>query len=220
MNISKELALEILNLNEDFSSIDLNREFDRLTKLTQSDANLFRLITTCKEVLLKKDLEEENTNFKHTSSPNDFFDKCVANSSNQQNNDSRKKNITLSTLYNIIDTYQYLSTYEKQYDIQKIISSPIISLYGKNNSTESLAVNLITTYLSYTVRGFIYFYKEIDIPDSLKNSKKINIKIDFMDKWYKFTISKNKNSVEFSYTKEDTIYRKYPNTVVQLKFIF
>lgn len=220
MNISKELALEILNLNDDFSKVDLNREFERLTKLTQTDANLFRLITTCKEVLLKKEAEEEKTNSNHNSSPNEIFDKCVDKSSEPKEDNSRQKNILLSTLYSIIDNYQQLSTYEEYYDIQKILCSLIISFYGKNHSTESISTHLDTTYLGYKARGFIYFYKEIAVPEGLKGFRKLNIKLICLDKEHKYTISKSKNSIEFSYTKTDTVSRKYPNTVVQLKFIF
>lgn len=214
MIISRDLALEIFNLNDSFTLQELNMEFKRLSTLTSSDVNLFRFITECKDVLLKYQTEKKDGK----TSPCASDSKC-----NKLTSHKKEKNyyINLPDIYEIIADYGKISDISCRCNIVEIRGNAIILLSDNSLSEETtIKQDLTANFAEYSAGGFIYFHKEIKIPDNFKNHKKIKIKITFMGENYHFTISPQKTLVEFDYTRKGTSVRRFPITKTKIKFIF
>lgn len=146
MDISKELALELYGLKDNFTEDDLKQQFRRLSKITHpdtgGDANLFKFVTECRNVLMGKSKEQTKN---HNSS------KAQSNSSNNHNNTQKAKkekaNVRLKTLY---DIYYDLDKYIDEYDIQKIHTEIEVTMISRNKNARKTS----TVYLSQAFNSF------------------------------------------------------------------
>ena len=206
MKISREIALEVFNLKEGYTEEELKSAYRRLSKIchpdTGGDQNLFVFITSCKDVLQckinpqnKPDVEKKKTNPSSTTK------------ANSRPTEKIKVDVEVEKIYEFFN-----STKSFFAQIRNVFVDSVICMYPTFNKKEkkSYPIRFETefNFLNCKVdvvdnRLNIKFQKSIIVPEEFKKLKKIRVKIKFMDKTYKFTISKSKKSHIIKWKKKD-----------------
>ena len=201
MEISRQTAIEILSLNDNFTTDELNKRYRELSKIvhpdTGGDQNLFKLLTCCKDIL---------TNTLHQVA----YEKSSAPSFSQKNKPSYY--IDLKTLD---DIYFFLSDYTAKCDIVEIHSMARIHIAPrwKKKHGVSMNINLTQPFEQFNRAGFVNFFETITIPDSLKKFKNFNVRVEFFGETYRFKISSKNPTHIIKYEH----YLKF-NSLLELKF--
>lgn len=206
MYVSRELALEILGLGENFTQEEVNKNFRKLSKMIHpdlgGDENLFKFIMCCKEVLL------------YNSKINTTQQTHKASEMQENKKDSKKKSVyvNLSDLYDIYDS---LDDYIEEYDITDIKGIARIFIIPCKNKKycESANIHFSQEFKEFEKLNFANFSTTVKLPENLKKFKKFKIRVEFMGETFEFTLSMKK---PFHIVK----YKKYSrfNSIIELKF--
>ena len=180
MEISRQTALEILGLTDNFTTDELNKRYRELSKIlhpdTGGDENLFKMLTCCKDVLT-------NHNSQSSSA------KASTHSSAQES-----KTLCYIDLKTLEDIYFTLHEYRKNWDIIEVRSMARVHIAPrwKRKLGVSMNINLTQPFEEFQVASFVNFSETISIPESLKNFKNFNVQVEFMGKTYRFKMSDRK----------------------------
>ena len=181
MNISRDTALEIMGLDENFSDSDLKKAYRRLAKImhpdTGGDKKLFELLELCKNVITcgeESNKESQKSDFKKPSTS------------------PQKENvyITLETLDN--DYPHYIKYHERKYNIVEIHMSLLIYIRPKFRKSLEKCI-IVKSYVPYWEfdqnLGVVKFNHTITIPEELQKFKKFKVRAEFLNKSYNFSAS-------------------------------
>lgn len=200
MKISREIALEVFNLKEGYTDEELKSAYRRLSKIchpdTGGDQNLFVFITSCKDLL------EETIKYKSKGSTQNDIDQKESKSKSSTEANCVKERIDID-LEKLIGHYTsgLLNVLMRHYEIEKIFFYSAICMYPrlkkseKKNYTfrlESVFNKINWIWYHNTNCIDIDVIESIIVPEEFKKLKKIRVEFEFMDKTYKFTISKSK----------------------------
>lgn len=203
LKISRQTALEVFGLKEDFAKDELNQKFRKLSKLVHPDVggdeNLFKLIMCCKEVLLNDVGEQEETH----------KEQKTQKTATPKKAEKEKTNISLNTLYNI---YYNLSENMRKYDIVYIYAMAKVYVIPtkKKSQCKSIDLELIQRFSNFLGSGYVNFSTTLKLPTTLK---KFKVRVEFMGETFKFRLSMKK---PYHIIKYDYSIRF--NTLVELKF--
>lgn len=201
MEISRQTALEIFSLKDNFTTDELNKRYRELSKIvhpdTGGDEALFKLLTCCKNTLTGTASKASSTK---SSSP--------ASKSNEKAN----AYVNLKTLEEI---YFSLSEYLSEWNIIEIRSMARIQISPrwKKEQSVSMNINLAQPFEQFQRAGFVSFSKTISIPETLKKYKAFNVRVEFMGETHRFKISTKKPV----HTIKHKHYLKF-NSLLELKF--
>ena len=186
MRISRNTALEIFGLKENFSESDLKRQYRRLVKIvhpdTGGDENLFKFVDLCKNILING--EESSENIHETNN----------HKSNSYKNDTKSKKENARINLEILDAEypDYLDEYEKRYNILEITTSLLIYIRPRfrKNLEKCITVRLEIPYSELNKDlGFVKFNKTIKIPTEMQKFRKFNVRVIFLDDTFNFNVS-------------------------------
>lgn len=199
MDITKDLALSIFNLDKNYSEADVEQEFKRLSSIVHpdngGDVNLFVFINRCKKLLLSSD---------------NYL--AISNKS--------KKFITLQSFYSF-DKYSIDSIFDKHGidDIRCLLRLKLVC--SKATTEENLVFILHYPYIDYCTNNSIQFQVDVDVPNSLKNSETLFCIATLLDSNYRFKVMPSKTQHETIYFPKDAfVWPDKPYTSVQLNFNF
>lgn len=201
MEISRQTALEILSLKDNFTTDELNKRYRELSKIvhpdTGGDEALFKLLTCCKDTLTGATFQ---TNSAKKANPT------------TKSNGKPTAYVNLKTLD---DIYFSLSEYLSEWDIIEIRSMVRIQISPrwKKEQSVSMNINLAQPFEQFQRAGFVSFSKTISIPETLKKYKTFNVRVEFMGETHRFKISTKKPV----HTIKHKHYLKF-NSLLELKF--
>lgn len=208
MNISRQLALEIFGLKENFTKEDVVRKFRGLSKIvhpdTGGDENLFKFIICCKETLLNN---SKANNASQTYEP-------------PKPRESKKKSVFI-TLPDLYDFYYVLDIYSKQYDIieirgkARIFITPyvILPFITKQKYCESTIIKFSQPFSEFKELDFANFFATVKLSENLKKFQKFKIRVEFMGKTFNFKLTMNS---PFHIVKYENILKF--NSIIELTF--
>ncbi len=183
MDVSRQTALEIFGLKDGCSEDDINKKYRTLSKVvhpdTGGDENLFLLLTTCKDTLLKPH---------STASP-------TTNSSNaKQTSSAPSKKTYYIDLTQLYDSYFSLDELLSQFDITNIHGTARINISPcrQRNKRESSTVTIIQPFGEFRKLSFVLFKQNIILSEEFKKHTSFNVRVDFMGETFKFKLSKKK----------------------------
>lgn len=205
MEISRQTALEIFSLKDNFTADELNKRYRELSKIvhpdTGGDENLFKLLTCCKNVLTNHDSKSTSAKTSthsptHSSAP-------------------KSKTLCYIDLKTLDDIYFALHEYRKEWDIVEIRSMARVHIAPrwKKKLGVSMNIDLTQPFEEFSISSFVNFSETICIPESLKKFKNFNVRVEFMGETYRFKVSA-KNPVHIIKYKH---YLKFIS-LLELKF--
>ena len=200
MDITRQTALEIFNLNDNFTTAELNKRYRELSKIvhpdTGGDENLFKMLTCCKDVL---------TNTSHQSAP----ENNSASSSEQ-----KAKTRAYINLKTLDDIYFSLSRYLNEWDIYEIHGMARVQISPRWRKDQCTLTNLYLKqpFEQFQRAGFVSFSEVITIPEALKKFKAFSVRVEFMGETYRFKMSAKKPVHTIKYEH----YLKF-NSVLELR---
>ncbi len=212
MYVSRQMALEILGLNEDFTKEEFNENFRRLSKIVHPDAggdeSLFKFIMCCKETLLN---ESKTNDMKKTHKESKVNDMEKTHKESEKDFKKKVGNINLSTLYWI---YFELNCITSEYDIDaiKCKAQIFITPCGFKKYCESTTINLSESFIEFRQLGFANFSTTVKLPERFKKFNKFNVRMEFMGETFEFKLAKNSPFHIIKY--EETAF----NSIVELTF--
>lgn len=189
MKVSRELALELFNLSENFSEDDLKKKYTQLAKITHSDMGgdeyLFNFIVCCKDILEKAITA---SNVKHSN--NNGY-----NTSNTNDSPAKKYNISI---YNLFSLMRYGYCRYNINDINKILATAKISIrpiFKGKSFEQSIELNLSQPFYKFLIDGNCTFNQAFSFnQEFFKRFKHFKVRVEFMDDIFKFKISPKKLS--------------------------
>jgi len=176
MDVSRQTALEIFGLSENFTPEEVENKFRKLSKIVHPDAggdvNLFKFINRCRETLL---------------------DNVKASDARQAQEEPKNKisaDINLSTLY---DIYYRLQSYMSIYDIIEIIGTARIFIMPCRNKKHCVTtiINFSQPFREFQELTFANFSTTVKLPEKLKKFKRFKIRVEFMGETFEFRLSMN-----------------------------
>lgn len=179
MDVSRQIALEIFGLRENFTKEEFNKNFRRLSKIvhpdTGGDENLFKFIMCCKETL---------------------FNSSKANDERQEHEEPKKdskKELVYTDLSTLYDIYYNLDSYLNKYNITEIRGIARIFIIPCRNKKycKSTTINFSQSFSEFQKLGFANFSTTVKLPGNLKKFKKFKIRVDFMGETFKFKLKMN-----------------------------
>ncbi len=185
MDVSRQTALEIFGLKENFSKEEVNKNFRRLSKIVHpdigGDKNLFEFIMCCKDTLF--DDSKANESRKAHGEPK----------SKESRKEYKKESVyvNLSVLY---DIYYDLDEYTEKYDITEIRGIARIFIIPCRNKefSESRTINFSQSFREFRELDFANFSSTVKLPEKLRKFKKFKIRVEFLGETFVFKLKMNK----------------------------
>lgn len=199
VDVKKDL-LEMFGLKEDFSKEELKQSYKRLVKIAHpdagGDANLFKFITKCKELLLGDEIGFEFEEDKSKKNPKD---------NNPKNYKGNKKDKIYDIKFDILDAHYTACKLNEleEYNIENIYENIKVhfkNLIGINEKFVNLTLK--TPYINFIGNNFVEFTSDVIIPKEFKNSKFLKVNVFLLNKMDSFIISgSNKTTKVIEYSK-------------------
>lgn len=180
MKISRQTAMEVFGLNNDYTHEELNQKFKNLCKIvhpdTGGDENLFKFVMCCKEELL-------------SNNTNEILEFKSANQATPV--EKEQVDVNLGRLYEI---YPRLHYYTKIYDIHDIFTMAKIYISPLKNKEDiyCFEASAEQSFSEFQKLGFATFSSTVLIPKKFFKFKCFNVRVEFLGQSFKFKISKRK----------------------------
>lgn len=176
MEVSRQLALQIFGLENNFTQDELNKRFINLCNLLHpdngGDEKLFEFVKTCMNTL-------ENN--------------CTQ-ILNKNTTDKNVGSVYLLTLYEHPHRRKELNEYASKYDILYIWCAAKISIIPCKNKKlqEIIFYEMAQDYKEFKLMGFLNFRAQIQMPEAFMKFKTFNVRVEFMEETYEFNLSMKK----------------------------
>jgi len=192
MEVTRQTALEIFGLTENFTKEEVSKNFNNFSKLVHpeigGDENLFKFIMCCKDVLL---------------------DSLNSNNTTPTCEESKNKESGYINLSDLYDIYYDLDEYMNKSHITDVKGIAQVLFIPSNNKKyrECTIIEFSQSFGEFKRLDLAIFFAKVKLPENLKQFKEFLINVEFLGDTFifKLTMDNPIHNIEYESPKFNSI---------------